>query len=85
VDWLYTSNRGGIISLDRNWKPMVPEINIISTRDDRDPLAWRQWHHWNVMTNVAEVSLPKGQSVLTVHIVAEGNMNLAYFNFKPKR
>jgi len=64
---------------------MVPEINIISTRDDRDPLAWRQWHHWNVMTNVAEVSLPKGQSVLTVHIVAEGNMNLAYFNFKPKR
>jgi hypothetical protein len=85
MDLLYTSNRGGIISLDRNWRPLVPAINVISTRDDRDHTAWRQWHHWNVMANAAEVSLPKGKSVLTVHIVTEGNMNLAYFYFKPKR
>jgi hypothetical protein len=36
------------------------------------------------MSNLAEVSLPKGISVLTVHIVTEGNMNLACFDFKPK-
>ncbi len=84
IDLLYTSNRGGVISLDRNQRPLVPAINIISTRDDKDPLAWRQWHHWNVISNLDEVSLPKGISVLTVRIVTEGNMNLACFDFKPK-
>jgi hypothetical protein len=84
IDLLYTSNRGGTISLDRNGHSLVPEIKIVSTHNDQDPIAWRQWHHWNVMSNVAEVALPKGKSVLTVHIVSEGNMNLAYFDFKPK-
>jgi hypothetical protein len=84
MNLLYTSNRGGTISLDRNGRPLVPEIKILSTRNDKDPVAWRQWHHWNVMSNVAEVALPKGKSVLTVHIVSEGNMNLACFDFKPK-
>ena len=84
MDLLYTSNRGGTISLDSNGRPLVAAINLISTRTDKDPLAWRQWHHWNVLTNVAEVKLPKGVSVLTVHIVTEGNMNLAYLDFKPK-
>jgi hypothetical protein len=36
------------------------------------------------MTNIAEVKLPKGVSILTLHIVTEGKMNLAYFDFKPK-
>ena len=85
IDLLYTSNRGGTISLDRDGRPLVPEINITSTRNDQDPIAWRQWHHWNVMTNLTEVKLPKGRSVLTVHIVTEGNMNLACFDFKAKK
>jgi len=84
IDLLYTSNRGGTISLDRNGKPLVPSIDIISTKNENDPVAWRQWHHWNLMTDVAEVTLPKGRSVLTLHIVTEGNMNLAYLDFKPK-
>jgi hypothetical protein len=84
IDLLYTSNRGGTISLDRNGQPLVPSINIISTKNDQDPIAWRQWHHWNVTTNIAEVALPKGVSVLTVHIVTQGNMNLAYLDFRPK-
>jgi len=83
-DLLYTSNRGGTISLDWNGKPLVPVINIISTRTDKDPLAWRQWHHWNLMTNIAEVKLPGGVGVLTVHVLTEGNMNLACLDFKPK-
>ncbi len=84
-DLLYTSNRGGTISLDWNNKPLVPSINIISTRIEKDPLAWRQWHHWNLMTNIAEVKLPAGSSVLTLHILTEGNMNLAYLDFRRLR
>ncbi|MGN6553003.1 MAG: hypothetical protein ACTHLW_04715 [Verrucomicrobiota bacterium] len=84
MDLLYTSNRGGKIALDRNGRPLASGLELTSTRDDREPLAWRQWHHWNVMTNLAEVKLPKGRSVLTVHIVTEGNMNLAWLDFKAK-
>ncbi len=84
IDLLYTSNRGGTISLNRNGKPLVSSIKIVSTRNDNDPVAWRQWHHWNVMTNFAEVKLPKGISVLTVRIVTGGNMNLACLDFRPK-
>jgi hypothetical protein len=85
VDLLYTSNRGGTISLERDGRPFAPNIKIISTRNDQEPVAWRQWHHWNVMTNIAEVKLPKGKSILTVRILTEGNMNLAWLDFKPKK
>jgi hypothetical protein len=84
VDLLYTSNRGGSISLDRDGKPLAPVINIISTKNEKDPVAWRQWHHWNVMTDMAEVKLPKGKCVLTLHILTGGNMNLACLDFKLK-
>ena len=84
IDLLYTSNRGGTISLARDGRSLVSSINIISTSNDHEPIAWRQWHHWNMMTNVAEVKLPKGISVLTLRVLTEGNMNLAYLDFKPK-
>jgi hypothetical protein len=84
VDLLYTSNRGGAISLARNGRVYAPNIQIISTYSDKEPVAWRQWHHWNIMTNIAEVKLPKGKSVLTVRIVSQGNMNLAWLEFKPE-
>jgi hypothetical protein len=84
VDLLYTSNRGGTISLDRNGEPLTLPINIISTKNDQEPIAWRQWHHWNVLHDAADVDLPKGISVLTVHILTQGNMNLAFFDFHPK-
>ncbi len=84
VDLLYTSNRGGTISLDRNGEPLTSPISIVSTRNDEDPVAWRQWHHWNVVRDAAEVDLPKGISVLTVHILTQGNMNLAFFDFRYK-
>jgi hypothetical protein len=84
IDLLYTSNRGGKISLDLNGKPLVSSIDIISTKNDKETVAWRQWHHWNVMTHMAEVALPKGVCVLTLHVVTKGNMNFAYLDFKPK-
>ena len=84
VDLLYTSNRGGKISLDLNGKPLVSSIDIISTKNEKEPVAWRQWHHWNLMTRMAEVKLPKGVSILTFHVLSEGNMNFAYLDFKLK-
>jgi hypothetical protein len=84
-DLLYTSNRGGSISLDVNGKPAGPPLPIVSTFNAADPVAWRQWHHWNLAPNLVELKLPAGKSVLTVHIVTEGQMNLAYFDFHESR
>ena len=83
VDLLYTSNHGGTISMDVNGKDATGPLSIASTFNASDPIAWRQWHHWNIMPGLVRVRLPAGRSVLTVHILTEGNMNLAYFDFRP--
>jgi hypothetical protein len=85
ADLLYTSNRGGTISVDLNGKTGTGPLTIQSTFNAADPIAWRQWHHWNVAPEIVKLRLPKGRSVLTVHILSGGNMNLAYFDFKPVR
>jgi len=85
ADLLYTSNRGGSIAIDVNGEPGDGPIAITSTFNASDPIAWRQWHHWNVMPGVVRLRLPAGKSVLTVHIVTGGNMNLAYLNFGKSR
>ena len=82
ADLLYTSRLGGTISLDVNGEPATGELKIPSTFNYADPIAWRQWHHWNLAKKIAEIHLPAGKSVITVHIVSEGNMNLAHFDFK---
>ena len=81
-DLLYTSNRGGTISIDVNGKNATGPIQIQSTFNSSDPIAWRQWHHWNVAPGIVKLRLPRGKSVLTIHILSGGNMNLAYFDFK---
>src|ERR1700683_2574620 len=83
ADVLYTSNRGGTISVDVNGKDATGPLQIGTTNDPADPVAWRQWHHWNLAWQLLKVVLSKGTNVLTVHIVTNGNMNLAYFDFKP--
>jgi hypothetical protein len=85
ADLLYTSNRGGTVSLDVNGKDVTGPINIASTFDAADPIAWRQWHHWNMRSGILRLQLPAGKNVLTVHILTGGNMNLAYFDFKKAR
>jgi hypothetical protein len=82
VDLLYTSNRGGTISIDVNGKAATGPLVIHSTFNASDPVAWRQWHHWNIAPGISKLRLPAGRNVLTVHILSEGNMNLAYFDFK---
>jgi hypothetical protein len=85
ADFLYTSNRGGTISIDVNGKTATPPLAITSTFNASDPIAWRQWHHWNILRNLVRLRLPAGTSVLTIHILTEGNMNLAYFDFEPSQ
>jgi len=82
TDLLYTSQHGGEIGLDLDGKPLASPLKLQSTADPADPLAWRQWHHWNLARNLAEVELPAGVHVLTVHIVTEGDLNLAYLDFR---
>ena len=81
-DLLYTSNRGGTISVDVNGKDATGPVEIQSTSDPADPLGWRQWHHWNLASQLVRIPLEAGRNVLTVHILTQGNMNLAYFDFK---
>ncbi|MGA9304941.1 MAG: hypothetical protein WBW31_05995 [Candidatus Sulfotelmatobacter sp.] len=83
ADLLYTSNRGASISIDVNGKAASRPLMIESTFDAFDPIAWRQWHHWNIAHNLVTLHLYSGRDVLTIRILTEGNMNLAYFDFKP--
>ena len=85
ADLLYTSNRGGSIALDVNGKAEGGAVKIASTFDKADPVAWRQWHHWNVKEDAVKVRLPAGKSVLTVHVVEGGQMNLASLDFHEAR
>ena len=82
-DLLYTSHQGGTVALDVNQTESTGPIAIPSTATSAEPIAWRQWHHWNLLKNAAHLRLPKGPSVLTVHILTEGNMNLGYLDFEP--
>jgi len=82
ADLLYTSNRGGTISIDVNGTPASGALTIASTFDAADEIAWRQWHHWNVAPAIAKLHLGAGRNVLTVHIVTNGQMNLATLDFK---
>lgn len=80
---LYTANGDGGISIAVNGKDATGNMKINSTHDDNDPVAWRQWHHWNSSDNIGTIKLEKGKQVLTLHIVENGNMNLDYLSFTP--
>jgi hypothetical protein len=83
ADLLYTSNRGGSISLDVNGHDATGPLTIPTTYNEAEPIAWRQWHHWNILRNAATLRLSAGRNVLTVHILTGGQINLAYFDFRP--
>ncbi|MDQ2840461.1 MAG: hypothetical protein M3Y72_05370 [Acidobacteriota bacterium] len=83
MDLLYTSNKGGSIALDVDGTAAGSPVNIPTTFNAADPIAWRQWHHWNLLRDATTLDLTSGKHVLTVHIVSGGQMNLATFDFKP--
>jgi hypothetical protein len=57
ADFLDTSNCGGTISVDVNGNDATGPLQIISTNDPADPLTWRQWHHWNLASQLFKVRL----------------------------
>jgi hypothetical protein len=81
VNLMYTSNKGGVISISFDGKDMTGPIDIQSTYRADDPVEWRQWHHWNKMDGIAVLNLKEGLHVCTLHTVEQGQMNYAYLEF----
>jgi hypothetical protein len=81
VSLVYTSNRGGEIAISVNDCDATGPIQVQSTYRADDPLEWRQWHHWNRMSDLTRMNLIKGIQVLTLHTVSNGNMNYAFLDF----
>jgi hypothetical protein len=79
---MYTASGDGGISLDLDGKPLTSELKIASTRNDKEPVEWRQWHHWNRIDSLTTVKLKKGIHVITLKTVSHGNMNYDYLDFK---
>jgi hypothetical protein len=82
VGLMYTANGDGTISLDMDGKDISGPLKVLSTHDDRDTVKWRQWHHWNRIDSLTKINLHKGVHTLTLHVVANGNMNFDYLEFK---
>ena len=81
---MFTSNKNGKISISVNDKDVTGNLLIPSTANPADTVPWRQWHHWNYLSNIAEIELKQGTQVITLHTVEEGEMNYDYLDFKLK-
>jgi len=82
VGLMYTANGDGAISLDLDGMAVTGPLKVTSTQDDRDTVAWRQWHHWNKADSLTTVNLKKGVHILTLRVVGNGNMNFDYLEFR---
>ncbi|MCX6238121.1 MAG: carbohydrate-binding protein [Bacteroidia bacterium] len=81
---MYTASGDGGISFELDGKQLTQELRIPTTRNDKEPIAWRQWHHWNRVDSLTTVKLIKGIHTLTLKTVSNGNMNYDYLEFKLK-
>jgi len=82
---MYTCNGRGGIEIVTNHNTSTGIMPIRSTHKDADPIAWRQWHHWNKLDSVGSIRLNKGKQVMTLKTVVNGNMNYDYLEFKLQR
>ena len=85
VGLMYTACGDGSISLELDGKILTDKLLVTSTRSDIEPVAWRQWHHWNRIDELATVKLKKGIHVLTLKTATNGNMNYDFLEFKLKK
>lgn len=81
VGLMYTSNQNGTISISVNDQDVSGVLTVPTTYNEADTLAWRQWHHWNYIDNLAEINFEKGMQTITLHTVEMGNMNYDYLSF----
>jgi hypothetical protein len=79
---MYTASGDGSILLDMDGKCLTTELKIPSTQNVNEPVAWRQWHHWNRIDPLVTVKLKKGIHLLTLKTVSHGNMNYDFLEFK---
>ena len=82
VGFMYTASGDGGILLEIDGKPITTVLLIPSTRNDKEPVGWRQWHHWNRIEKITQVNLIEGIRILTLKTVRNGNMNYDYLDFK---
>ena len=82
VGIMYTASGDGAISLDMDGRVLTNPLKIPSTRNDKETVPWRQWHHWNRIDSLTTVKLTKGIHVLTLRTEYNGNMNYNYLEFK---
>ena len=85
INLMYTCNGPGVISLSVNRRDATGPLALTDTHNAQDTIAWRQWHHWNKMTGLAKLHLGAGKQLLTLHFVANGNMNFDYLEFVPEK
>ena len=80
VGLMYTSNKDGALALSVDGKDIAGTIRVPTTYRKEDTVAWRQWHHWNKVNAIAEVSLSRGTHILVLRSVS-GDMNYDYLEF----
>ena len=83
VALMYTANGDGAISIDIDNMPATGPLKIFSTHNDKDTIAWRQWHHWKRVDSLTTIHLQKGWHLITLHSVENGDMNFDYLEFVP--
>ena len=81
VGVMYTSNKGGAIKLVVDNNDSTELLNIPTTFNEKEPLAWRNWHHWNYINSLTVVHLNKGKRIIKLEILKEGKFNFDYFSF----
>ena len=79
---MYTANKDGKISFSVNDLDVTGPILVPSTFVAADTVAFRQWHHWNYIDNVAQIPLKRGIQTFTIHTVEIGSMNYEFVNFE---
>lgn len=81
IGLMYTASGDGSIELWLDGRPFSAELNVPSTRNEKETIDWRQWHHWNKIDNLATLPIKKGRHLLTIRILTNGNMNYDYLSF----
>jgi hypothetical protein len=79
---MYTSNRGGAVRFVVDEADSTDLLKIPSTFNEKEPIKWRNWHHWNYVDSLGILHLEKGKRVLKLEIAELGNFNFDYFNFE---
>jgi hypothetical protein len=82
IGLFYTASGDGEIALLLDGKELTTTLFIPSTRNEKETIDWRNWHHWNKIDTLAMVKLKKGKHVITLKTVSNGNMNYDYLEFR---